>query len=203
MSADHSITCWLTLFEQGDERAAQALWERYFQQLVSLARAKLGTATRRAADEEDVALSAFHSLWEGATAGRFPNLADRDDIWRLLVVITARKAQKLVLHERRQKRGGGQVRSEASLSPPTDDDSPPGMAQIVGESPSPDFALQVAEQCQRLLQALPEDLRRIALWKFAGHTNAEIARLISRGERAVERKLFLIRRTWTELPAEE
>ena len=46
---------------------------------------------RRAADEEDVALSAFDSFCRGAEQGRFPQLDGRDDLWHLLVVITVRK----------------------------------------------------------------------------------------------------------------
>src|SRR5262249_36398416 len=62
---------------------------------------------RRAADEEDVALSALASFCRGAEQGRFPRLEDRDDLWALLVVIAARKAVDLRQREGRQKRGGG------------------------------------------------------------------------------------------------
>ena len=54
-----------------------------------------------------MALSAFDSFCRNAERGRFPQLADRDSLWRLLVVITARKAAHLVRDETRQKRGGG------------------------------------------------------------------------------------------------
>jgi hypothetical protein len=58
------------------------------------------------ADQEDVALSAFDSFCRNAEEGRFPHLDDRDNLWRLLVVITARKASKLVRAEGRLERGG-------------------------------------------------------------------------------------------------
>src|SRR5688500_4224311 len=90
-----------------DEAAVQALWECYFPRLVGLARRRLAGAPRRAADEEDVALSAFHSFCRNAERGRFPRLLDRDGLWRLLVVITARKAAHLRRGEARLKRGGG------------------------------------------------------------------------------------------------
>src|SRR5438874_1896729 len=54
-----SVTNWLQALQVGDPEAAQKLWERYFQRLVSLARSRLRGAPRRAEDEEDVALSAF------------------------------------------------------------------------------------------------------------------------------------------------
>ena len=115
-----SVTRWLHELVAGDQAAAQELWNRYFQRLVGLARSKLRGAPRRAADEEDVALSAFDSFCRGAEQGRFPRLDDRDNLWRLLVVITERKACDLVQHEHRQKRGGGEVRGESGLADTVD-----------------------------------------------------------------------------------
>src|SRR4051812_20120134 len=88
-----SVSRWLSDLKAGDHAAAQPLWDRYFDRLVRLARAKMKAARGAAAvaDEEDAALSAFDSFCAGADRGRFPQLADRDDLWRLLVVITARK----------------------------------------------------------------------------------------------------------------
>jgi hypothetical protein len=87
-----SITHWIADLKAGDEDAARQLWQRYFDQLGRLARVKLRSAPRAMADEEDVALSAFHSLCAAAARGGFSELNDRDDLWRLLVTITARKA---------------------------------------------------------------------------------------------------------------
>src|SRR5206468_6738159 len=101
MAAGESVSQWLCLLRDGDSAAAQRLWELYFHRLVGLARVKLQGRPRRAADEEDVALSAFASFCRNAEAGRFPQLADRDDLWRLLVTLTERKAFNLVRDERR------------------------------------------------------------------------------------------------------
>ena len=91
---DGSVTRWLGDLKAGGDSAAQHLWERYFDRLVQLARARLRAARRAGAieDEEDAALGGFDSFCRGAAAGRFPDLADRDDLWRLLVVMTVRKA---------------------------------------------------------------------------------------------------------------
>ncbi|HKI21310.1 MAG TPA: ECF-type sigma factor, partial [Isosphaeraceae bacterium] len=113
----HSITGWLGNLKEGDQTAAQPLWERYFSKLVVVARAKLSRLRRATADadEEDAALSAFNSFCAGAARGKFPQLADRDDLWRLLVVITARKAMAQANRQGRKKRGGGRVVEEAVL----------------------------------------------------------------------------------------
>src|SRR4029077_3733650 len=115
MASEGSVTHWLRLLQAGDHRAAQPLWERYFQLLVFRGRASLRGSPHHAADEEDVALGAFDSFCRGAEQGRFPNLNDRHDLWRLLVLLTAGKVARLVRGEFRQKRGGGRVRPEADL----------------------------------------------------------------------------------------
>jgi DNA-directed RNA polymerase specialized sigma24 family protein len=174
------------------------LWQSYFQRLVSLARKRLRHRPRRMADEEDVALSAFDSFCRGAAEGRYPQLSDRDDLWRLLVVITARKAANLVRHECCQKRGGGRVRGDSALTASVDcEDSEEGLEQILGSEPTPEFAAQVAEECQRLLSLLHDaELRSIAVWKMEGYTNAEIAEKLGYVTVTIERRLRLIRSLW-------
>src|SRR6478672_7111014 len=117
MAAHGSVTRWVTALQAGDATAAQPLWERYYRRLVALAREKLRSARRRAADEEDVVQSAFHSFFQGMARGRFPDLGDRDDLWRLLVVITARKALDQLAHENARRRGGCAIPGELRISP--------------------------------------------------------------------------------------
>src|SRR5262249_35953061 len=197
MSAAGSVTHWITQLKAGDHLAAQHIWESYFRQLVERARRKLAGTPRRAADEEDVALSAFDSFCRAAEHGRFPRLEDRHDLWQLLVVLTDRKACDLVQHERRQKRGGGQVLDEAALpAGDTSSDSPP-LARIVAQEPSPEFAALVAEECRRLLDLLGDDeLRAVAVRKLEGYTVEEIAVELGWVPRTVQRRLQLIRRIW-------
>jgi DNA-directed RNA polymerase specialized sigma24 family protein len=186
MSSRGSVTHWISLLKAGEHAAAQPLWEAYCRRLAGLARRKLQAAPRRASDEEDVALSAFDSLCRGAGQGHFPQLRDRNDLWHLLVVITARKALQLARHECRQKRGGGKVINDAELG------------AVVGQEPTPDFAAQVAEECRRLLDQLGDDqLRQIAVWKMEGHTNEEIASKLGCVARTVERRLEVIRTQWS------
>jgi DNA-directed RNA polymerase specialized sigma24 family protein len=196
MSTSGSVTHWLRGLRDGDPVAAQRLWERYFHRLVGLARKKLQGARRRGEDEEDVALSAFDTFCRGAREGRFPQLADRDDLWRLLVVITARKALDLLEREGRLKRGGGRLRGESALLDAADP-ADRGIEQVVGDEPTPEFAAQVAEECQRLLDKLGDDeLRSIAVWKMEGNSNEEIAGKLGCALATVERRLRVIRRLW-------
>src|SRR5690242_9105116 len=99
MTTTGTVTHWIGQLKVGDEAAAQKLWESYFQRMVELAHQKLLGLPRRAADEEDVALSAFNSFCQGASRGRFPQLCDRNSLWPLLVAITAHKAIDLLRRE--------------------------------------------------------------------------------------------------------
>src|SRR5262245_39274640 len=110
MSSPGSVSHWIAALKDGASGAAQPLWQRYYRQLVTLAPKKLRHAHGHAADEEDVVQNAFYSFFQAVGEGRFPQLDERDGLWRLLVVITANKALKQLAHENRQKRGGTAVR---------------------------------------------------------------------------------------------
>jgi len=192
MSHEPSPTHWLRQLQQGDHEAARRLWETYYGKLVVLARRKLEGRMRLVADEEDVALSAFKSFCRGLENHRFPNVTSRDDLWKLLVTITLHKVLHLVRDENRQKRGGQWTQLVESGA---DDEAL--IAQLAGQEPTPEFAAEVAEQCERLLKQLPSpDLVELAIMKMEGYTNDEIAAKWGRAERTVERKLQLIRQVW-------
>src|SRR5262249_16692637 len=160
--------------------------------LVGLARVKLRSAPRQAADEEDVALSAFKSFCQAAEQGRFPRLQDRDDLWHLLVLIAARKAANLAKHARRQKRGGGKLWHASALPSGEGEADGRRVADLIGRDPDPALAAQLAEDCRRLLDGLGDaELRAVALAKLEGRTNDEIAAALGRSIGTVERKLGL------------
>jgi DNA-directed RNA polymerase specialized sigma24 family protein len=193
-----SITGWIAGMKAGDLAAAQPLWERYFARMVDLAQARLRATRRRDAgsDEEDAALSAFKSLCVGLAKGRFPRLADRDDLWGLLVVITTRKVQAQARRRLRQKRGGGQVRPASDLAGPASDDEDDNdlLARVVSSEPTPEFAAMVAEEYRRLLDRLGDDvLRKVAVLRMEGFTTDAIAGQLGCARRTVARQLALIR----------
>src|SRR5262245_22248907 len=140
MSPDGSVSRWLQPLQQGDPEAAQQLWQRYFLSLVQLARQGLRHAPRRATDEEDVALGAFASFCRNAEQGAFPQLHDRNDLWRILAVITARKASRVLRDEGRQKRGG----PARLAAPEVDQDAL--LQQVYSREPTPEMAAQMTEE---------------------------------------------------------
>jgi RNA polymerase sigma factor (sigma-70 family) len=195
MNPEGTVTTWIHLLQAGETQAAQRLWERYFPRLLEVARAKLYGAPKQVADEEDLALSAFHNFVQAVAHKRIPQLSSRDDLWRALVLITAGKAVDQRRRQQSRKRGGGRQA-----------DGPPDwheLDQVVGAEPDPGFAAQIAEEFQALLGRLADDrLREIALLKLEGYTNDEIAERLKYSPRSVTRRLTVIRRIWQEAGAD-
>jgi DNA-directed RNA polymerase specialized sigma24 family protein len=198
VSDEASVSHWLDGVKAGDEADIERLWDRYFRKLVALARAKLPARTRREIDEEDVALSAFHSFCERAGRGEFVEVADRNDLWRLLSTITARKVTSSIRHRTRLKRGGGRVLGESAMFE-NDDEGGAVVSQFLSREPSPEDAAAFAEDYERLFERLTNPiLRQIALRRLEGCSSEEIAAELSVSARTVDRKLQLIRALWEE-----
>jgi DNA-directed RNA polymerase specialized sigma24 family protein len=189
MPSKGSVTRWFALLQGGDSAAVEQLWQRYFSRLVTLARQKLAGAPRRVADEEDVALSAFDSLCKGMERGRFPELNDRDGLWRLLVVITARKASHLRRDQGRAKRGGGQLVDAGG-------DDQALLAEALSREPDPAFAALAVDLHRHLMGVLKPDLHQVALLRMQGESVEEIAVQVGVVPRSIKRKLETIREIW-------
>lgn len=186
-AARGSVTTWLEALKAQEESAAQELWNRYFSQLVPLARRQL-RGLARDTDEEDVALSALKSAMLGVQNNRFPDLNDRTGLWPLLVTITARKAINEIRRQRSKKRDRG---AEQQI---------PSLQLLAGNDPNPDFALRVGEAIDSLVGALgDETLKTIAQRKLEGYSNEEIAKDLNVSARTVARKLARIRQEWDEM----
>jgi len=189
-----SITRWLFALRRGDSEAAHRLWDRYFKQLLRLARRNLGQGTRVTAfDEEDVAASVLGECFIRLQQGGHRDVENRDELWQLLVVITIRKATTLARREKTLKRGRGRVALESEIGGPGEF----RLDDLIGEdwaATLPDF---MSQQCRSLIDSLDNpDLEEIALWKLAGHTNEEIALKQSCTRVTIQRKLRLIRKIW-------
>jgi DNA-directed RNA polymerase specialized sigma24 family protein len=200
MSLAGSVTGWIGQLKGGDGAAATPLLQRYQNQLIRVARARLRGRPFLGADEEDVALSAFDSFCRGAMAGGFPQLANRKALLPLLVRITVRKAIDLLVREARLKRGGGKVRGESALPAPGATTDSPGMNQVAGDDLPADLVAAADEAVRGLLDALPrENLRAAARLRLEGYSNDEIAEKLRCSTVTVERWFDLIRRIWREL----
>ena len=194
MSSERSVTRWLRELQAGNEEAARQLWRRYFRRLTVLARRRLGPGEGRVVDEEDVALSVFRCLCNGALRGQFDDMANRDELWRLLVTMTNHKAVDAARREKQQKRGAGRVLGGSVL----ERTGYHGAKPMSSQEASPELLAMLAEEHRRLMTLLNDDcLRQIAVWKLEGYKNEDIAARLGVTCRSVERKLQRIRRRWS------
>lgn len=197
--ANESVTEWLDGLRAGSDEAVGKIWHRYFETLVQYAKKKLTGTTRRVADEEDVALSALESFCRNAAAGKFPNIKDREGLWKILFTVTEYKVLDQLKFQRRRKRGDGAVRGE-SVFFRQDDSTSAGLDNAkASPEPTPEFAAELGEQMRLLLDDLGDDmLREIAIMKMEGYHNEEIALKFDTSPRSVTRKLKVIRTIWSE-----
>jgi DNA-directed RNA polymerase specialized sigma24 family protein len=142
--------------------------------------------------------SVYRSFCLREQRGEF-QLEGRDDLWRLLVQITLRKARNASAHHHRDKRDVGRERN-VTLAGDDDDEIRLAVDQIGDSEPTPVEAAVLNEELELRLRSLDDPLlRRIALRKLEGFTNKEIAlELAPCTERKVERKLQIIRKRFTE-----
>ena len=179
-----SVTDWISALRHGDQQAIEPIWNSYFPRLVRYARTVLGKIRSRYADEEDAALSALATFWQRFQVGQFPDVQDRESLWKLLSLITVRKIRRYQENERAIKRGSGTTPIKFS-----------GDWHEVGQVTTSSLDLEA----QELLEILADDqLRSIALLKLMEYTNPEIAASLEISLRSVERKLRLIRTIWLE-----
>lgn len=179
-----TVRHWLDGLRGGDDVTAQELWNQYFARLALFAQSRLSKLTREVSGE-DIALSAIKSVMIGVRENRFPELSDRNSLWPLLVTITARKA---VSEQRRQL---AQKRSRMMECQPED------VRDYIGVEPTPEFAVEVSDELERLVRVLGDStLREIVELKLAGYTNEEIAEKFACATRTVIRKLNRVRQEW-------
>lgn len=194
MSENTNVSHWIHLVKAGDSTAANRLWQHYFDRLVRSVRGRLYGQNRAVSDEEDIVLSVFDSFYNAALNGRFPDLADRDDLWQLLVRMAGRKVVDKRRHDLRQRRGGD-VRLHSLDHAGEDQD----VMEAIGHEPSPEMVLMMQESVEQLFSHLGGgQLRDLAVAKLEGHSNAEIALHFGCSERTIERRLHLIREKYQQ-----
>jgi len=172
------------------------LCDRYCDQLVAHAGKRISQDHRTIVDEEDVVQSVLDKFCRGAKEGRFENVKNRKELWRLLVKITVNKI--IDLHRRHgPKDGKPQEFAESNLQ---GECSTQGFSldNVTLSQFEPHLMAELREQFDFLLDKLRnEEFHQIAVLKLHGASNGEIAKVVKRSRRSVERKLQIIREKWT------
>jgi RNA polymerase sigma factor (sigma-70 family) len=192
MSTEGSVTTWLLALKAGEVAALTKLHQRYWTELVGLARKRLHGAACRAADEEDVAQEAFLAFCSSLRAGRLPDLNDRHSFLALLTHIIACKAHNQIKYETRAKRPNPRrLERESALT------------ELAEEAAlSPDQQALINDCYEHYVLGLSDNLREYAVLHLAGHNNAEIAKQLNRSEQTVGRRLDLVRTKWRRMAAQ-
>ncbi|MCA9049141.1 MAG: hypothetical protein KDA89_10465 [Planctomycetaceae bacterium] len=188
----NNVSHWIDLIKYGDSAAANRIWQHYFDRLVRSVRQRLKGQNRAVSDEEDIVLSVFDSFYAAAEQGRFPDLSDRHDLWRLLLRMSARKVIDKRRHDRRQRRGGDvEIHSLGS-----DDEI---IIEVIGNEPSPEMVLMMQESVEQFFSHFGVGhLHELAVAKLEGYSNAELSRRFECSERTIERRLHLIREKYQQ-----
>lgn len=202
-----SVTFCIGGLRNGGDTAARHLWNRYCDRLEEMARRDLARKLPGGGIDgpEDVANSAFDSFCRGVRRNAYPQLDDRDDLWRLLVCITRRKVIDRVRYELGPERGGGRVVRDGELGGGDDASGAGGPDRLGGgrmrrggawinAEPSPEEVAIQAEEVERLLDKLgDETLRAIVLAKLERLTDEEVAARFGKYREWVVRQLKVCR----------
>lgn len=193
---DNPVSVWIEGLRSGDEQATRSVYNYFIDHLRKTVRRRISESTRPLYDEDDVAQSAFRSLYRGLAAGRYPDVQNRLSLWRLLLMIAARKVMYRHRHDAQEMRDRKQ---EIPLSLVfQESDSSPGF-EPTARIPTPEYTAEFEELCIELFQKLTDStLVEIAELKLAGYETDEIATKLTYSPRTIRRKLERIRRLWSE-----
>lgn len=181
-----------TNMASAEQSHSEVIWNRYFERLLKFARFQMRGMPKVASDEEDITLSVLKSVCislreQGGGSGADQ---DKDELWGLLVLICKRKIANQYAYQRREKRDISRAESI--------DDSPALMDVLHSKEISPALLADFNDRLESLFGVLEKDmLKRIAIEKVQGYTNAEIATRLGCSLSSVERKLRLIREIWS------
>ncbi len=200
MSDDDPITLWIAELRDANDEASVKLWNHFVKRLTDSARRMLGPRTRRVYDEDDVAVSAFHSLFAGIADGRFPDLRDRESLWSLLLAIASRKVAHRQRHDFQQRRDVRRTLFDSVFANGADDSAAAEIQHVPSREPTPEFAAAFVETCDSLFQSLDDpNLQEVAALRMEGYKDSEIANHMSCARSTVQRRLEIIRRSCQHL----
>ena len=172
------------------------LWEKYYGRLKNSISDRVKRIRRPVASDSEIALSAFNSLVKGVKEGKFPELENESEMWRLLKTIAIRKANDTHKHLWASKRGGkvgalGQADTENSERAGAIDGAPAQQGQ--------GSELEVEEMLSNLLERLPNDkYRDVVVLKLQGLNTLGIAEHLGTTTRTVQRMLNSVRSEWED-----
>lgn len=194
MSVDYSqsISEILLQFKEGDSNAIASLWKTFFERLLYVARSKMHGSPNTIEDAEDVLISVFRRIWDGAKNKKFGWVEDESDLWKLLIGITKNRIRESERHATRKKRSPNMpIVSSSDQSVCT-----LILIEFASDEPTPDLLVALCEEFQVLLSPLPEYIQEIVLLRLEGYTPLEIEKMTGKTVVTVQRILRELKELW-------
>jgi RNA polymerase sigma-70 factor (ECF subfamily) len=185
MPDDASDKSLFNLWQGGDQGAAQKLFERYVERLVTLARRRISERLAGRVDAEDVVQSVFRTFFVRAREGKF-TVNDPDDVCKILARITVNKALRQVEFHQAAKRN---VATEAGQAHEERD----RLYEVLDKEPTPEAANQFLDQLERFMGQLAPEERQILELRLQGYSSEEIASQLGTYDRKIRRVMERIR----------
>lgn len=171
-------------FKAGSESAAQALFDRYCERLMRLAKRRIGQRMVSRVDPEDVLQSAFRTFFNRVRNDEF-SFQEEDDLFKLLVRLTVHKTLRQIAYHRAGKRNPELEAGQGS-------DAQDLLQQISADEPAPEAAVALVDEFERFMGQLPPLDRQVLSLKIQGYSTVEIAEQIGTYDRKVRRILTRI-----------
>ena len=178
----------VVMVRDGDEDAANILYERYARRVLGLVESKLGAKLRTTTEPEDVVQSVFRSMFRGVQSGNY-EAPPGSTLWNLLAVISVNKLRRRATHQSAQRRDIDRLVSLESVND----------GAAIDESSVEFLEICVRETVEHLR---PLDRDILAL-RIQGFTVDEISEQTSRSCRTVERSLHNSRKQLASLLLDE
>ena len=170
----------LSRFRQGEQHAADEIFDRYVARLLQIARRRISPKLARRIDADDIVQSAYRSFFVHARDGDY-QLQRAGDLWRLLVAITLHKLYGQVERHSAQRRD---MAREADI-----DVTAQASIRADAVEPSPDEVAEISEQVRLFVERLAPNERIVLELRLTGETIEEIAHQVGRSQRTVRRLL--------------
>lgn len=169
----------LRRFRDGSQDAATRLHTRYADRLRALAQTNLTPALARRVDADDIVQSAFRCFFNAVRQGSY-DLPSGEDLWSLLMVITLNRLRVARSFHQAAKRDVRRGVDADAL-----DQQPQWMPASPQDATGAFLKLMIAEA----MEQLPPHHRTVIQLRLEGHEVAEIAGIVARSKRTVERIL--------------
>jgi RNA polymerase sigma-70 factor, ECF subfamily len=169
----------------GDNDAAREIFDRYAARLLLLSRRRIGQRMNSRVDPEDVVQSVFRTFFARMKNDQF-EVEKKDDLFKLLVRITAHKTLRQIAHHRAAKRDPGQETRQS-------DDNYEMLLQAMDAEPTAETVVTFMDNLEHFLSQLTTQDRQIVEMRLQGHSTEEIAKQLGTYDRKIRRVLERIR----------